>query len=163
MTLSDLATIGSIVSSLAVAASLIYLGVQTHQAAKHTRALISQGRSGRLSEFIAAFSETDKMAAILEVTSGAPATPELIRRTQARLYFQGCFAGWIDVFEQHQEGLLSDDHLADMKASISINLRSRPARREWEQWKAGRPKTHAAFKAWVDAEIAASDTTTVAS
>jgi len=93
MTLSELATLGSIVSSLAVAASLIYLGVQTHQAAKHTRALISQGRSARLSEFIAAFSETDRMAAILEVTSGTPPTPELIKRTQAWLYFQGCVRG----------------------------------------------------------------------
>lgn len=156
MTLSDLAAIGSIVSSLAVAASLIYLGVQTHQAAKHTRALISQGRSARLSEFIATFSETDRMAAILEVTSGTSPTPELIKRTQARLYFQGCFAGWVDVFEQYQSGLLTEDQLADMRASISINLRSQPARQSWEQWKAERPDTHAAFKAWVDDELAAS-------
>ena len=49
MPLSDLASIGSVFSSLAIAVSLIYLGIQTHQAAKHTRALISQGHEGLLS------------------------------------------------------------------------------------------------------------------
>ena len=154
MTLSDIASIGNLVGSLAVAVSLIYLGLQTHQAAKHTQALISQGRSARLSDFLATFSETDRLSAVLEMTIGAPPPPELIKRAQARMYFQGCFAGWIDVFEQHQKGLLSDDHLADVRASVFPNMGTLPARRFWEQWKAARPNTHAAFKAWVDDAIA---------
>ena len=156
MTLSDIAAIGSIVSSMAVAVSLIYLGLQTHQAAKHTRALISQGRSGRLTEYLAAFSETDRVAAMLEVTTGVPPTPELIKRAQVQMSFQGAFAGWLDVFEQYQQGLLGNDQLADVSASMGFVLRSLAAQQFWERWKEARPNTHAAFKAWVDDLIATS-------
>jgi hypothetical protein len=156
MTLSDLAAIGSIVSSLAVALSLIYLGVQTHQAAKHTRALISQGRSSRQTDHLAAFSETDRVVAFLEITTGTSPTPELVKQMQARMFFLAGISGWFDVFEQFRQGLLSDDQLADMRASVSVLLHSLPARQIWEQWKAGRPNTHAAFKAWMDDAISAS-------
>jgi hypothetical protein len=156
MTLSDLAAIGSIVSSLAVAVSIFYLGVQTHQATKHTKALISQGRSARMSDFIGAFSETDRAAAIIEITSGSPATPALIKRLQTTWYFMGCIAGWVDVFEQHATGLLSDDHLDDMRAAVAMNMRTAPAYEIWQQWKAARPDTHASFKARMDDIIAAS-------
>jgi len=155
MPLSDLATIASIVSSLAVAVSLVYLGVQTHQAAKHTRALISQGRSARQTDFLATFSDSDRVAALLQVMTGMQPTAESIRQTQTLMFFQACFAGWTDVFEQHQENLLSDEKLADLHAGISDILRPLPARQFWEQWKAGRANTHAAFKAWVDEAIAA--------
>jgi len=45
MTLSDLASIGSLVSGIAVLVSLVYLAQQTRQNSKHTRALIQQGRA----------------------------------------------------------------------------------------------------------------------
>jgi hypothetical protein len=155
MTLSDLAAIGGVVSSLAVALSLIYLGVQTHQAAKHTRALISQARAARLTDALAAFSDSDRVAARLQVTTGAPPTLQTIQQTQTLMFFQGAFAGWSDVFEQYREGLLSDDQFADMRVIISGVLRPHLAHQFWEQWKAGRPNTHSAFKAWVDDAIAA--------
>ena len=44
MSLSDLASIGSFVSGIAVLASLIYLSLQVSQNTKHSRALIQQGR-----------------------------------------------------------------------------------------------------------------------
>jgi len=50
MTLADLSSPGSFISALAVAESLVYLGSQTHQAAKHTRAPSHQGRAARLTE-----------------------------------------------------------------------------------------------------------------
>ena len=154
MSLSDLAAIGSVISSLAVAVSLIYLGVQTHQAAKHTRALISQGRSLRQTDFLGAFSETDRVAAMLEITTGAPPTPELVKQSQAAMFFQAAFAGWSDVFEQHQEGLLSNEQLADLRAAVGVVLRRPGSHPFWERWKAARPNTHVAFKTWVDDAIA---------
>jgi hypothetical protein len=154
MTLSDLAAIGSILSSLAVAVSIFYLGVQTHQATKHTKALISQGRASRQTDFLTAFSEADRVAAMVEVTTGTPATPTVIKERQTRMFFQGCFAGWLDVFEQYQMGLLNEDQFADLRAAISGILQPPPARNFWEQWKAVRPNTHVAFKAWVDDALA---------
>ena len=150
MSLSDFASVGSLVGSLAVALSLVYLGVQTHQAAKHTRALLQQGRASRMTDFIMAASEADRVAAMLETMTGTPPTPELIKQTQVRMFFQACFVGWADVFEQHQIGLLSGDQLADLRANISGILHPVPARQFWAQWKAIRPGTHAAFKAWVE-------------
>ena len=47
MTLSDLASLASIFSSLAVVASLIYVALQVQQNTKHTRATIHQGRIAR--------------------------------------------------------------------------------------------------------------------
>ena len=44
ITLIWFATFSTAISGLAVTASLIYLALQTHQNAKHTRALIHQGR-----------------------------------------------------------------------------------------------------------------------
>ena len=44
MTLSDFATFSTAISGLAVTASLIYLALQTHQNAKHTKALILEAR-----------------------------------------------------------------------------------------------------------------------
>ena len=92
---------------------------------------------------------------MLEITTGAPSTPELIKQTQAAMYFQGAFAGWSDVFEQHQEGLLNNDQLADLGAAVGVILRRPGSRPFWERWKAARPNTHAAFKAWVDDAIVA--------
>jgi hypothetical protein len=45
MSLSDLASISNLVSSVAVLASLVYLAQQIRQNTKHTRTLIQQGRS----------------------------------------------------------------------------------------------------------------------
>ena len=47
MSLSDLASIGSFVSGIAVLISLIYLAQQVRQAERNQRALINQGRSAR--------------------------------------------------------------------------------------------------------------------
>ena len=44
---SDLASLGSLVSGLAVLGSLIYLNIQTRQATKHQRSLMMQGRAAR--------------------------------------------------------------------------------------------------------------------
>ena len=50
MTLSDLASIGSLVSAAAVLVSLIYLGLQVNQAARNQRAAMVNGISARTSD-----------------------------------------------------------------------------------------------------------------
>ena len=47
MSLSDLASIGSLVSGLAVVFSLLFLGLQVRQANRNQRSLMQQGRSAR--------------------------------------------------------------------------------------------------------------------
>jgi len=48
MSLSDLASLGSFVSGLAVLISLIYLAIQVQQAEQNQKAQIQQGRAARL-------------------------------------------------------------------------------------------------------------------
>jgi hypothetical protein len=52
MSLSDLAAIGGLVSSLAVCGSLVYLGLQMRQAERNQRSLMNQGISTRGSDII---------------------------------------------------------------------------------------------------------------
>ena len=149
MTLSDLSSLGSFISALAVAGSLIYLGLQTHQAAKHTRALIIQGRSARLTNLWVGYSDTERVSALIAAGGGKP-TPEAVTRVQANLFFLGLLLGWVDAFEQREAGLLSSDQFADNRAGIAGQMRNPAFRVFWEDWKKHRPNSHSKFKAWVD-------------
>ena len=107
MTLSDFATFSTAISGLAVTASLIYLALQTHQAAKHTKALILQGRLERISYNSLEMADPDLAKAWL-VSNGVAATPEAITERQ---FTQQCFAYYIgmeDTFAQYADGLVSE-------------------------------------------------------
>ena len=64
MSLSDLASIGSLVSGIAVLVSLVYISQQTKQNSKHTRALIHQGRIGQTSNYLALFAADASLAEV---------------------------------------------------------------------------------------------------
>jgi hypothetical protein len=70
MTLSDLASIGSLVSGVAVLVSLIYLALQVRQAEKNQRALMNQGTVARVSESILGFAQPALNAISTRVHSG---------------------------------------------------------------------------------------------
>src|SRR5882724_11865722 len=58
VTLADFSNIATVVSSAAVLLSLIYLGLQTRQNSKHTRALIQLGRADEVMSDFTTRSET---------------------------------------------------------------------------------------------------------
>lgn len=80
MTLSDLATFSTALSGLAVTASLIYLAVQTHQATKHTKALIHQGNAARITGLANVFTDSGMVAAIIAGNGGTPSPAEIMKR-----------------------------------------------------------------------------------
>ena len=122
MNLSDVASVASIVSSAAVALSLIYLGLQAHQNAKHTRALIQAGRVDRLMAQVIGYSDADKCAAYL-VGNGQAATAEAIQQRQFMLQCLGQVGVMLDVFTQHGEGLLNDEQFNGVCATYRVWLR----------------------------------------
>ena len=129
MSLSDFATFSTAVSGLAVTASLIYLALQTHQSAKHTKALIFQGRADRNTNQYLMMANNELVSAWL-IENGVPATPEEIRRRQ---FFLQCIAqlqGWIDNHMQHEEGLLSHEMFASMTDTLGRMLKISPATRQ---------------------------------
>lgn len=108
MSLIDLASLGSFVSGIAVLISLIYLALQISQNAKHTRALIQQGRITGIIDQYLAMAATDLAAAYI-VGNGGSATPEEIKRRQFFLECTTFQVRFDDTFTQHQEGLVNDD------------------------------------------------------
>lgn len=122
MSLADIASIASILSSIAVAVSLIYLGVQAHQNAKHTKALIQSARVDRLMTQMVGFSDADKCAAYIAGNGGEP-TPQAI---QERQFFMQCLAQtgvMLDVFTQHRAGLLSNEQFNGVCGTYRVWLK----------------------------------------
>ena len=106
MSLSDLASLGSFVSGVAVLISLIYLAVQVRQAEKNQRALVQQTRATRLNSNFIAFGESD--AAV--VYSKGMRGDELSDREfqQFRWMYRATMKNYEDDFLQHEEGLLAE-------------------------------------------------------
>jgi len=127
MSLSDLASIGNLVSGIAVLVSLIYLGLQVHQSAKHTQALILQGRAERIVNHHLTIANSDLVAAWI-VENGGTATPEGIRRRQFLLQGMAYDFSWEDTFGQYEAGLLGIEQFADFRAHLAIILKDRGLR-----------------------------------
>src|SRR5579871_6817411 len=105
MSLSDLASLGSFVSGVAVTVSLIYLIVQTRQNVRHTRALIQQGASARTTQIALSQAEAGNAAVFLEA-NGINPTPEAFRRMQFAMMCTTWIAALEDIHGQRTEGLL---------------------------------------------------------
>jgi hypothetical protein len=131
MTLSDFATFSTAISGLAVTASLIYLALQTHQNAKHTKALIHQGRIAGLRDVFLATAETDVATAIIAATGGNP-TPHEVQQYQFRAICGARIYGWQDTYLQCQNGLLGEDFLSQMRVGAEFIMRDSAAREAWE-------------------------------
>jgi len=121
MTLSDLSSIGSLVSGIAVLFSLIYLSQQVRQSSKHTRALILQGRVDRVVSHHIAIAGSDLVGAWI-AESGVTPTSEEIRHRQFWLQGIAYDVSWEDTFVQHEAGLLGDEQFADFRAHIALIL-----------------------------------------
>ena len=105
MVLSDVASIATAVSGLVVTASLIYVGIQTKQNVRHTRALIHQGTAARTTSILLGFMNAEIVSAWIE-GNGGTATPELIRQRQFHYHCGIAMIAMEDYFSQHEDGLL---------------------------------------------------------
>ena len=111
MTLSDFASIGSLVSGVAVLASLVYLSRQLRQTDRHQQAVIRQNRSLRLASQWLSATDPSVADAVTKGLSGSTdlSSTELaqfLNFARARLY------GVEDDFYQHSDGLMSESAFA---------------------------------------------------
>lgn len=150
MTLSDFATFTTAVSGIAVTASIVYLALQTHQNAKHTRALINQGRVALIAELLLTGTDADVAAATLTAMTGN-ATPDAVKKWQFQSFAVAQMFGWQDSFSQHERGLLDEDIYKAMRAAVAQAF-LRPAYREAYETRFRTPGTR--FTAFVDEAIA---------
>ena len=132
MSLSDFATFSTAISGLTVTVSLVYLALQTHQNAKHTKALIFQGRADRISNQFLAMANPELASAWL-IGNGRTATSDELERRQFDLQCVGFTIGWRDTFTQHEEGLINSEFFEAFRMMITQMLRTEPGLRQFVQ------------------------------
>lgn len=130
MSLSDLSNLGSFVSGVAVLISLAYLSFQIRQNTKHSRALIQQGRAGRISEAALHFADLAGEPGIVKCFDGdADITAADLRRFlfMCRAAFVSAEDSWL----QHEEGLLSGAGFDAFEASVKGGMGGRGVQLAW--------------------------------
>lgn len=158
MTLSDFATFSTAVSGLAVTASLIYLALQTHQNAKHTRALIHQGRVAALRDIFLARADADIAAAGIVAMGGMP-TPREVQHQQYLALCGAALYGWQDTYLQHRNGLLDEDFYRQMRFGAETAMKAPAFRAAWETTYRVPDTLFAAFMDGIVAEVEAASPT----
>jgi hypothetical protein len=150
MTLSHLAAIGSLISSVAVLISLIYLGLQMRQAARHSQALIQQGRASRTMEIMTRWAEFDWSDGMEACLNGSP---EVSARDLRRFIglMRAYFVNYEDSFLQHRQGLLENAAFANVEAALRATMAG-PGHRA--AWKVVRGAFDRAFQDYMDRVVA---------
>ena len=147
MTLSDLSSIVGVISGLAVLGSLVYLAQQTRQNAKHTRALIQQGRAEQIIAATTRMAENVSLTA-LRMRGGEGDTT--LDRVQLHQYFAmmgSVFFTWEDQFYQNRDGLLDGNRYAGSVKAIEIEFQRPGVRLVYKQM---RPYFAHEFQSFLD-------------
>jgi hypothetical protein len=151
MSLSDLASLGSFVSGVAILISLIYVALQLRQAAKHQRALMNQGHAARVSENMRWLAEPANAELRARIVAGETAfTAEELYRLQ--MLFRTVLANSHDVYLQHQSGLLDTTTFDTSMLRFRESILSQPVFRAI--WMDTAPTTAPEFRAVVETMLA---------
>jgi hypothetical protein len=140
MTLSDLASIATVISGVAVLGSLIYLGMQTRQNTKHIRALLWQGAADRGVSLNLTLADRDLVAAHL-IANGEKPTPEAIADRQFRLQCVAHYIQYEDLFAHRDENLLSEEVFQHFQAAMVSMLADNPGTRAFFEARAAMSNT----------------------
>jgi hypothetical protein len=131
MTLSDMATVGSIVSSVALTISLVYVALQVRQAEKNQRGLMQQGRANRLTSDLMQLADPE----LASIWVRGLQRPESLEGEELERYLLLCRAAFIsgeDSFLQHRAGLLDESAFRSYTAGTRGQLSgSRGLRAAW--------------------------------
>lgn len=132
MSLSDLANLGEFVSSIAVLASLIYLGIQVRDAKRNQRAVVQQGRAARLVDMMLRLSE-DATADILgkSLRDDGFATDEELGRF--RSIFMALTYSMEDTFLHHRSQLIDEEEFQSFRTRMSAQFMPIAMRTMWRQ------------------------------
>lgn len=128
MTLSEVATFASIVSSAAVALSLVYVALQVRQAEKNQRALMQQGRADRAWEGAFRVAEPALSATFYK----GMRRPEDLSAEELDQFLSICRAAFLsgeDSFLQHKSGLLDRTAYASFVTGLKGYLAGAPGLR----------------------------------
>jgi hypothetical protein len=145
MTLSDLASIGTLISGVAVLVSLVYLAVQTRQNVRHTRALVQQARSMHAADMPLRTAENDSLAAIRLRGDDGDATLDRVAFSRYWLMRISIFWSWEDQFHQHRDGLLDASRFAGTVRVMELQFTTPGCRYVWKHARMGFGPDYQAF------------------
>jgi hypothetical protein len=121
MSLTDLASLGSFVSAVAVLISLIYLSLQVKQAERNQQASIRATRVTRIVDIYMRLAEPELADAVIKASECAKdLTDRQIR--QFAFYCGARFYNAEDSFNQFQEGLLNQVTFDSMVGGLRTSL-----------------------------------------
>ncbi|GAA0714453.1 hypothetical protein [Dokdonella soli] len=119
MTLATLVNIGSLISSVAVLVSLVYLNRQIRQGALNQRSKMDRGRSQQVGDWLQYIAQPDTAALILRGHAGDPS----LSAVECHRYLWSMYPLFLhfeDSYFQHRDGMLGEGQYA----SILGHLRS---------------------------------------
>jgi hypothetical protein len=160
LTLSDVATLASIVSSAAVALSLVYVALQVRQAERNQRALMQQGRADRAWD--GAFRVADP--AISALFYKGMRTPIDLSAEELDQFLSICRAAFLsgeDSFLQHKSGLLDEIAYASFVAGLKGYVAGAPGLRA--AWRLTSAQFGAEYAAFMDAVLSSTPRTAAVS
>jgi len=149
MSLSDLASLGSFVSGLAVLISLIYLALQVRQTKRNQQIAIRHSRATRVVELHVALADI----AVADAWLHGSLSPRDITPTELSQFVNLCralFFHFEDSFYQREEGLLNDDAFETVVAGVRFSARSPGFRAAWRM---ARPNFGGRFLTFMDGVI----------
>jgi hypothetical protein len=131
MTLSDLASIGTLISSLAVLVSLVFLNLQMRQTERNQRAMMNQGVMARDNAIMMMLQLPEVTQVFTKATTGTTDyTPIEIHHFSTAL--RGIMGQMQDAHVQKLAGVLSDDTYAFVENGLRYIFAIPLARAMWE-------------------------------
>src|SRR5436190_13521999 len=147
MSLSDVASIAGVVSSLAVLVSLIYLALQIRQAAHNQHAETQASVTARRTDYLMRLAEGDLAEAMMQGSIGAPETTP-VQAYRFSFATHAVFVSWEDEYFQFRNGML-DERRFRLQDAVNSGLLSMPGNRA--VWRLTKPVYHPDFVAHIDA------------
>ncbi len=150
MSLTDLASIGSFVSGIAVVVSLIYLALQVRHAHKAQRALMHQARTERIINACIECMRGDVAETVTKIANGEQMSSPL-EMMQAYYYMRMQIVTAEDALWQHEAGFLDKDSVDTAILNLKRVMQLPAARAAWLMQ---RPQLSPAVRARIDKIIA---------
>ena len=150
MSLTDLASLGSVVSGFAVLTSLIYLALQVRQTERNQQISIRHSRVTRIVELHVALADP----AVADAWLHGSGSPQELTQTELSQFINLCRAHFFhfeDSFYQREEGLLNDDAFETVVAGARFIARSPGVR---AAWRISRPNFGGRFLDFMDGAVA---------
>ena len=146
MSLSDMASAGSLISGIAVLISLIYLALQVRQAAMNQRSETQSNATGRRMDILLHMASAGMAEVMLRASAADPTTPPE-EAFQFILTMQATLTNSEDEFFQYRSGML-DERRFKLQLAVNRGIFALPGARA--VWRLTRTNFHPDFVVLMD-------------